>query len=390
MVEQSHEDKFSVLIVDDIDANLFALRKTLEYYCPDFDIVEANSGEQALRKMLQHRSDLALIDIQMPGMSGFELVHLLKKRQSTASIPVIFLTAVFKSDEFRNQGFALGAVDYLSKPYDELFLINKVMAFYHAIKRERELKREILAARDSMHEAQKREAMATMVAGVAHDFNNLIGSIQGFVELAEEEVEPDSSMATYLEQIGISVERAKKLIEQMRFVKLNQLILKPISCSELIRTFKNGFTAYLRSNGYKDVELQILPLVEDLYMLADEGLIFRVLNNLAINAVHAMEEQTIKRLTIDIHRRNSLHKSDIVIRVQDTGCGMTEEVLKKIFDPFFTTKEVGKGTGLGMASVQEIIRLHKGTIEVQSEPGEGTTFELGLSAVDTIDHPDAT
>jgi response regulator RpfG family c-di-GMP phosphodiesterase len=264
MNEPWNEDKFSVLIVDDIDANLFALRKTLEYYCPDFEIVEARSGEEALRKMLQHRSDLALIDIQMPGMSGFELVHLLKKRQSTASVPVIFLTAVFKSEEFRSQGFALGAVDYLSKPYDELFLINKVMAFYYAIKRERELKREILAARDSMYEAQKREAMATMVAGVAHDFNNLIGSIQGFVELAVDEVDADSSIALYLEQIGISVERAKKLIDQMRFVKLNELTLKPLSCSELMRTFKNGFVAYLRSNGFGDVEVQIAPLVEDL------------------------------------------------------------------------------------------------------------------------------
>ena len=130
---------FKLLAVDDNENNLFTLRSLLKRHM-DIEIVEATSGEQAINIAVDSADiDLIVLDVQMPGMDGFETASILKLRKRTRDIPVIFLTAAFKADEFQRKGFQLGAVDYLLKPIDDNLLLNKISAYFRLIEKERGL-----------------------------------------------------------------------------------------------------------------------------------------------------------------------------------------------------------------------------------------------------------
>ncbi|MBK1643656.1 histidine kinase [Thiocapsa imhoffii] len=132
---------FKLLIVDDHAHNLFTLRTLIESQM-DIVVLEATSGQEAIDLTHRHPDiDLIILDVQMPDMDGFETASMLKLRKRTRDIPVIFLTAAFKSEEFQQRGFAVGAVDYLLKPIDDNLLINKISTYFRLIEKERELNR---------------------------------------------------------------------------------------------------------------------------------------------------------------------------------------------------------------------------------------------------------
>jgi PAS domain S-box-containing protein len=135
----NHYRGFTLLIVDDHAHNLFTLRSLIERHM-DVAVLEADSGQAAIDITLSRPNiDLIILDVQMPGMDGFQTAALLKLRKRTRDIPVIFLTAAFKSEEFQHRGFAVGAVDYLLKPIDDNLLINKIGAYFRLIEKERAL-----------------------------------------------------------------------------------------------------------------------------------------------------------------------------------------------------------------------------------------------------------
>ena len=150
---------FKLLIVDDNANNLFSLR-TLVTTHMDAEVLEATSGQQALDIALATPDiDLIILDIQMPEMDGFQTASMLKIRKKTQDIPIIFLTAAFKTDEFQQKGYALGAADYLLKPIDDNQLLNKISTYFRLIEKERNLNRkleELVAARTAeLHEANQ-------------------------------------------------------------------------------------------------------------------------------------------------------------------------------------------------------------------------------------------
>ena len=138
----SQQAMYTFLIVDDNANNLFTLRALLREHL-DADVVEAESGMAALEAITQHKIDLILLDIQMPGMDGFEVARLIRNRKRFHDIPIIFLTAVYKSEEFKDKGLAGGAIDYLTKPIDETILINRVKAYLRLLETERESNRQL-------------------------------------------------------------------------------------------------------------------------------------------------------------------------------------------------------------------------------------------------------
>ncbi|MGF1613573.1 MAG: response regulator [Gammaproteobacteria bacterium] len=134
---------FKLLVVDDDENNLYALRKLIERHLDiDVEIFEAQSGSQALQLALGVKGiDLIILDVHMPDMDGFQTASMLKIRRRTADIPIIFLTAAYKTEEFQRKGYAIGAVDYLLKPIDDNLLINKISTYFRLIERERALNR---------------------------------------------------------------------------------------------------------------------------------------------------------------------------------------------------------------------------------------------------------
>lgn len=159
---------FKLLIVDDHAHNLFTLRTLIESQM-DVTVLEATSGQDAIDLTHEHPDiDLIILDVQMPEMDGFETASMLKLRKRTRDIPIIFLTAAFKSEEFQQRGFAVGAVDYLLKPIDDHLLINKISTYFRLIEKERELNRnleETVAARTA-ELAQARQHLENIIANM--------------------------------------------------------------------------------------------------------------------------------------------------------------------------------------------------------------------------------
>ena len=139
MTEQKRYAGFKVLIVDDNPSNLFTLRSLIEKYT-DVEVIEADGGEKAVNLALTENDvDLIILDVQMPEMDGFQTASMLKVRKKTRDIPVIFLTAAYKTDEFQQKGYDVGAADYLLKPIDDNLLLNKLTAYFRLIEKERAL-----------------------------------------------------------------------------------------------------------------------------------------------------------------------------------------------------------------------------------------------------------
>lgn len=152
---------FRLLAVDDNPNNLYSLRALIETHCADgVELIDAQSGAEALKLASEHAGiDLIILDVHMPDMDGFETARLLKARKRTRDIPIIFLTAAFKTDEFQQRGYALGAADYLLKPIDDNLLINKLSSYFRLIEKERQLNRE-LEAEVARRTQQLRESQA--------------------------------------------------------------------------------------------------------------------------------------------------------------------------------------------------------------------------------------
>ncbi len=240
---------------------------------------------------------------------------------------------------------------------------------------------------DQFRQAQKMEAVGRLAGGVAHDFNNLLTVINVYSELILAGLAPDDPARGPLTEIHDAGDRAARLTEQLlafsrksmiepRLVDLNELV---IESAKLIR----------RLIG-EDIGLNVLTDPEPVRVVLDPGQLEQVLMNLAVNARDAMP--TGGRLTIETRMvtigedgervaTNTVPGRYAVLRVADTGCGMTAEVREKIFEPFFTTKGIGKGTGLGLAVVHGIVQQSGGKITVDSTVGVGTTFQILLPAV---------
>jgi signal transduction histidine kinase len=210
--------RIQVLIVDDVPSNLFTLRALLEEHFEEIEIVEANSGIEALEFLMRESIDLIILDIQMPEMDGFQTAKLIRSRKKTRNIPIVFLTAAYKSEEFKEKGFSLGATDYLTKPIDDYQLTSRINAYLSIIKLEKnhkaELERKVEERTSELKKAlsqiketnfklettlsklknaqkqviaqEKLASLGELTAGIAHEIKNPLNFIINFSELSKE------------------------------------------------------------------------------------------------------------------------------------------------------------------------------------------------------------
>jgi signal transduction histidine kinase len=224
---------------------------------------------------------------------------------------------------------------------------------------------------DQIARAQKMESIGTLAAGVAHDFNNILGIILPHAELIKAQPTADSPIVEYAETILEASRRAAQLTKQLLSLsRSDPVVMRAVDLNETVRTTRKLLGETLHRNIRFEFDLSSEPAT----IKADETRIQQVLLNLAINARDAMPEGGVLKITTRCEGPN------VIVRVQDTGCGIEKEVLPKIFDPFFTTKDKSKGTGLGLSVVYGIIKQTGGTIDVQSEAGAGAEFTLTFPA----------
>ena len=253
---------------------------------------------------------------------------------------------------------------------------------------------QLQAAKEKQHleaqliHAQKMEAIGTLAGGIAHDFNNILMGIQGYLSLmrlGNESDKPDNdSVNKYIEGIEENVMSAANLTEQLLgFARKGKYTLRPTSLNDII---EKSTRMFMRTK--KEITLHKRCSAEIWNVAVDQGQIEQVLINLYLNAWHAMPDggdlyiQTENVALSDAYCEPFEVKGGnyIKLSVTDSGIGMDKETIERIFEPFFTTKEIGKGTGLGLASAYGIVKNHNGIIRVYSEQGHGTTFVIYLPA----------
>lgn len=247
---------------------------------------------------------------------------------------------------------------------------------------------ERLVLEERLRQSQKMEAIGQLAAGIAHDFNNILTIIQGHAALLLEINDNDNNTHEALEQVTEAAERAANLTRQLlTFSRKQRMQPRPLDLNEVI----NSTSKMLQRILGESITLTFnhspgLPSIS-----GDSSMLEQVLLNLTLNARDAMTEGgkfiiTTDAVTIDpaeaAQKLEAQPGNFVRLTISDTGSGMSQTMLGKIFEPFFTTKEVGKGTGLGLATVYGIVKQHHGWVEVESAIGRGTTFKIYLPSVD--------
>ncbi|MEH2275205.1 MAG: response regulator [Nostoc sp.] len=409
-----------ILIVDDNPTNLSVLCEALN--SEGFRFRVAVDGESAIAQAERNQPELILLDVQMPGIDGFETCCRLKANPVTQNIPIIFTTALADT-ESKTKGFSLGAVDYIPKPFAQEEVISRVRVHLQLKQLTESLEQQVSDRTKALQKAQvklvqqeKLSTLGELIAGIGHEINNPINFIssnisplQGYIAavtelllLYEQEYpNPTAKITTAIEDLDLNF-----VLEDMAKI-LNSLQLG----SERIRNISNSLRNFCRSDRDTkisadlhqglDSTLMILqhrfkangarPRIEVIknYGVLPEvkcyiGLMNQVFMNILANAVDAVDEAItqgkMSNLIPQIKIATEIDFEElVVIRIADNGIGIPERLKKRLFEPLFTTKPVGKGTGLGLAIAYEIVvEKHEGVLDVNSQPGMGTEFIIKI------------
>jgi signal transduction histidine kinase len=367
-----------LIIEDSEDDALLLLREVAR---GGYDIAcERVDAPEALVSALDRRPwDLIISDFSMPRFSGADALSLVRNRQ--LETPFIFVSGTL-GEETAVAALKNGAQDYLVKGN-----LQRLLPAIQRELRESTARRERKQLEQQIQQLQKFEAIGRLAGGIAHDFNNVLGAILGWVELACGD-SPSPRVYQRLVRIREQTERAAGLTAQLlAYARRQVLQRRRISVNALVEQAAD----FLRTVIAEHIEVRILPAADLRTTMADPVQIEQVLMNLCLNARDSMPDGgrlTIATQNVELDAAHCGHfpgvqpGSFVQLAVSDTGTGMTAETLEQIFEPFFTTKEVGKGTGLGLATVYGIVQQNGGIIECESKPGEGTMFRVFLPSDD--------
>jgi signal transduction histidine kinase/CheY-like chemotaxis protein len=265
---------------------------------------------------------------------------------------------------------------------DEVAQLTRAFGRMRSTLRTNEAQRQKLE--DHLRQSQKMEAIGRLAGGVAHDFNNLLTVIKGHTALMLEQLQPGEALYSGSQQIDQAADRAASLTRQLlAFCRMQVLQPKILDLNALISDMAKMLTRLIRA----DVLFSFRPDESLAKVKADPGQLEQVILNFTVNAVDAMPNGgtlTIETRNVIVDENVARNRpvvplgSYVMLAVTDTGCGMDNPTKARVFEPFFTTKELGKGTGLGLATVYGVIKQSGGWIWVESEPDKGTRFEVYL------------
>lgn len=367
-----------ILVVDDTEVLLKATARIMRN--AGFKVLEADTGEAAIEIALAEMPDLALLDVDLPGISGIEVCRRFREEPRLKQVYVVMLSSTRVASEDQSEGLEFGADGYIARPIPNRELVARVKALLRLKKAEERLRR----SEARLVEARKFEAVAKMSGGIAHDFNNLLAIIIGNIELARDVVPPKSEAGDNLDEAMKACFRARNLTH--RFLGLSTA-REP----EKIKTDPRHLVR---------MAVDDMPLGEDIRLAldTDESLprvfvdkeqMLEALQCLLENAVEAMPEGGVLSVALrSVAFENEAAIPDplmtlgryLAIEIGDTGCGIPSGSLPKIFDPYFSTKEMGirKGMGLGLTAAYSAVLRHGGYLTVASEVGAGSRFTMYL------------
>lgn len=423
----------TVLIVDDNSANLGVLSETLDQ--AGLEVWAAQSGKIALERVNYALPDLILLDVMMPEINGFETCRQLKANSKTKNIPVIFMTALSDTAN-KVEGFQLGAVDYITKPFQQEEVLARVQLHLKLADLSKKLEekniqleqkvaetsqayRELQQMQLQLIQNEKMSGLGQMAAGIAHEINNPVNFIYGNLSHAKDYIKdimgllnlyqveyPNPTPRIQAEQESIDLEfvqddllklfnsmtlgaqRIHEIVKSMRiFSRLDEAEAKAVDIHEGIDSTLTILHHRLKAKPEQAAisvvrDYSQLPLVE-----CYAGQLNQVFMNILSNAIDALDEYNQQQTLQEQDKQPSriqisteiMGNNWVAIRIADNGPGIDENVQIRLFDPFFTTKPVGKGTGLGLSiSYEIVVEKHGGKLYCQSTPGQGTEFVIEI------------
>lgn len=392
-----------ILVVDDNVSHLESLGVLLE--SSGYEVIKESEAEKVLKIAQEQKPDLIMMDFRMPGMSGFEVVKLLKSNAATKDIVILIFSATVRSGEMFKEALEVGAEDFISMPADNKEIISRVKVCLDRKKYINELKETEGALRlaysnlketqSQLIQAEKLNVAGRLASGVAHEVRNpLAAALQAVNYLEKSTPHPKTDILQTLALLKRNIKRADKIISLLLdFSKVASLNLQSEDINSIL-----GKSLDLVKYRVKLERIEIIKEIKEELpkVLVDKNRMEQVFVNILLNAIQAMPkggkltiriyDKQLEAIRKGIGRRADDHfrvgERVVVVEVEDTGIGISEEDLKRIFDPFFTTKGPTGGVGLGLSITHSIIDMHRGLIDVKSEIGKGTKVILTLKIVE--------
>lgn len=376
-------EKPKILIVDDKPENLFAMNKLLQGLT--VAVFQAQSGVEALNLSLTEEFCVAVVDIQMPEMDGYELVELLRSNKMTATLPVIFVSAIYSDEYHHRKGYDAGAVDFLSKPFVPEILLSKIKVFIELYQQRQALQKANLTL--TKLNADKDKFFSIIAHDLRGPFNALLGNAQLLAERPEL-LEPHE-----FREMSQSIHRSAKAVYQL----LDSLLIwaqlqqegggmqcqpEPIKLKDLTE----GTLAVLEQTAAQKEIILSNAIPANYWVQADRLMLETIIRNLVGNAL----KFTPRGGQVTVTGKNGLTSQAgwVKVSVQDTGVGMSQADIARLFrlDTSHSTPgtEKEKGSGLGLMICQEMVERNGGQIWVKSEAGQGTTVEFTVPMLDRL------
>lgn len=356
------------LLVDDLQENLLALSALLE--SPEVEIITANSGAEALEALLKHEVALALLDVQMPDMDGFELAELIRGSARTRDIPLVFVTAGVRDQMRVFQGYELGAVDFLYKPIDPYILRSKAEVFFQLYRQKQQLARELNERSEALRLTE------TFVAMLSHDLRTPLSAMMMSAALLKRRATTDEVLTKTASRIQDSGKRMSAMIEEMldmaraRLGGGIKLTRGEFDLGELVRKSINELEAAI-----PDARI-VYEKRSGLAGHWDAERLGQVITNLIGNALHHGAGGRPVEVVADGSDASTVH-----LRITNDGA-IPADQLPHIFKPFHggggRSNGRDEGLGLGLYIVSEIVKAHAGSVQVLPCEGNRTCFEVSL------------
>ena len=367
-----------ILIVDDTPENLISLKKVLEKH--GFEVDTASSGEEALKKVLRNAYVLIILDVQMPGMDGFEVAEAIAGYSKAKETAIIFLSAANTELNFITKGYSSGGLDYITKPVDMNILLLKVKTFYRIYEQSRkliEIQNTLLEEIETRKKAERKKDEFISIA--SHELKTPLTSVKGYVQLLERSIDKGDI---------ITVKRHLQKA-QMQLDKLNDLIADLLDISKIesgkLKFNKKYFDLNVLLDNIIEIIQQSNPdfklikrgrVVEQVF--ADEMRIEQVIVNFLTNAIKYSPGTSEVQISV------ALENAEITVAVRDFGIGIAPEQQAHVFDKFYRVEETAihfQGLGIGLYISSEIIRRHEGIVGVNSIFGEGSEFYFRIPLI---------
>ncbi|WP_028296393.1 hybrid sensor histidine kinase/response regulator [Olivibacter sitiensis] len=369
-----------ILIVDDKKENLYSLQKFLEMN--NFKVDTASSGEEALKKVLKQSYALIILDVQMPGMDGFEVAQLMSGYSKAVDTPLIFLSAVNISKEFIAKGYLNGGFDYITKPFDPDILLLKIKTLYRLSKQtkamhdmQEELKKEIIYRKEL--ESKKDE----FISIASHELKTPLTSVKGYIQLLERlpDVKGNERMKNFIAKANHQIAKLGDLINDL-------LDVSNIESGKMKFNFKQFDIGAMVNNTIENIG-QIYPDYTIIkrgdiheHIWGDEMRLEQVLINYLTNAVKYSPNK--KEIEVEIKATEDVM---VEISVRDFGIGIPANKIPMLFEKFYRVEQEGysfQGIGMGLYICAQIVKRHDGEFGVDSTLDEGSTFYFRIPMID--------